>query len=201
MQNFLAAVSAATDIATMQAICLFIIGAGGALIRDITDDDGLQLPSINQGKFYAGFFGGALVGGVAGLLSGDSFIGALTAGFMGYSVILTALGGRTPEKEKEPETIQALIQRIAEKNKTDVKLAMAVAEAESSFNPKAEHKNADGSTDRGLYQINSKWHPEVSETQAYDPEFATEFFCKAVKNGNLSWWNSSKPRWIEKVYS
>ena len=81
------------------------------------------------------------------------------------------------------------------------KLALAVAEAESSFNPKAEHKNADGSADRGLYQINSKWHPEVSEAQAYDPEFATEFFCKAVKDGNLSWWNSSKPRWIEKVYS
>lgn len=201
MQTFLASISSAIDIASLNALCLFLIGALGALVRDVTDDDGLQLPSINQGKFYVGFLGGALIGGVAGLISGDSFLGALTAGFAGYSVILTALNGKITPITKKEETPQQIIERIAKKNKSDVKLALAVAEAESNFNPLATNKNADDSIDRGLYQINSKWHPEVKEEQAFDPEFATEFFCKAIKDGNLSWWNASKSRWIEKVYS
>jgi len=201
MNIFLANISSAVDILTLQAIALFLVGSLGALIRDITDDDGLQLPRITEGKFYLGFIGGAIVGGVAGLLSGDSFLGALTAGFAGYAVILSALGGCGTPTPKKEETAQETIERIAKKNKIDVKLALAVAEAESSFNSKAEHKNADGSADRGLYQINSKYHPEVTEEQAYDPEFATEFFCKAVKEGNLSWWNASKAKWIDKVYS
>lgn len=201
MQAFLASVASAVDIASFNALCLFLVGALGALVRDITDDDGLQLPTITQGKFYLGFLGGTLLGGVAGLLSGDSFLGALTAGFAGYSVIITALSGKMITTPKKQETTQEIIERVAKKNKTDVKLALAVAEAESNFNPQAINKNADDSIDRGLFQINSKWHPEVSDQQAFDPEFATEFFCKAVKDGNLTWWNSSKSKWIDKVYS
>jgi len=43
---------------------------------------------------------------------------------------------------------------------------------ESGGNPRAEHHDDDGSVDRGLVQINSQAHPEVSDAEAYDPGFA-----------------------------
>jgi len=197
----MAALVAATDIISLNALCLFLLGALGALIRDITDDGGLTLPSLEKGNFYLGFAGGMIIGGVAGLISGDGFISALTAGFTGYAIILAALGGPKIAAETKKETPQETITRIAKKNKTDEKLALAVAEAESSFNATAIHTNADGSRDRGLFQINSKYHPQVTDEQAFNAEFSAQFFCDAVKAGNLSWWNASKPKWIEKVYA
>lgn len=47
--------------------------------------------------------------------------------------------------------------------------AVAVALAESGGNPAATHTNANGSHDRGLWQINDQAHPEVSDAQAFDP--------------------------------
>jgi len=48
--------------------------------------------------------------------------------------------------------------------------AVAVALAESRCNPDATGTNTDGSRDRGLWQINSRWHPEVSDACAYDAQ-------------------------------
>ena len=45
--------------------------------------------------------------------------------------------------------------------------AVAVAWAESHGNPRARGNNP-GSYDRGLWQINSKWHPDVSDSCAYN---------------------------------
>lgn len=45
--------------------------------------------------------------------------------------------------------------------------AVAVAWAESRGNPGATGRNP-GSYDRGLWQINSKWHPDVSDSCAYN---------------------------------
>lgn len=199
IQNAVASIVSAVDITSLNALCVFFVGALGALIKDISDDGGLELPNLADGKFYLGSLGGMLIGGVAGLISGDSFIGALTGGYMGYGVIVAALGKLESKAVEVAADIPALIEKIAKKNKVDVKLALAVAEAESGFNVNAIRENAPDSIDRGLYQINSKWHPEVTEAQAFNPEFATQFFCEAVKNGNLSWWNASKPKWIDKV--
>lgn len=54
--------------------------------------------------------------------------------------------------------------------------ATAVAIRESGGDTAAYRdasKNKNGGNDRGLYQINSKWHPEVSDATAYDPVLAT----------------------------
>jgi len=199
--NAFASLASAVDIVSLNALCVFFVGALGALIKDISDDGGLELPNLADGKFYLGSLGGMLIGGVAGLISGDSFIGALTGGYMGYGVIVAALGKLETKAVEAAADIPALIEKIAKKNKVDVKLALAVAEAESGFNPAAVNTNTDGTRDRGLYQINEKWHPEVSDAQAFDPSYAAQFFCDAVKAGNLSWWNSSKSKWIDKIYS
>jgi soluble lytic murein transglycosylase-like protein len=77
----------------------------------------------------------------------------------------------------------------------DPDLALKVCQCESNFDPFAIRFNSNGSVDRGLYQINDYWHPEVSDEQAFNYEFSIDFFCQAVKAGNLYWWNSSKKCW------
>lgn len=51
-------------------------------------------------------------------------------------------------------------------------VAVAVALAESGGNPRAVGVNADRwrSRDRGLWQINDHWHPEVSDAVAFSPK-------------------------------
>ncbi|HEY9054814.1 MAG TPA: transglycosylase SLT domain-containing protein [Rectinemataceae bacterium] len=56
------------------------------------------------------------------------------------------------------------------KHRVPASLAFAIAYEESRFNPKALGKNP-GSVDRGLFQLNSITFPEMSETQAFDPEY------------------------------
>lgn len=50
--------------------------------------------------------------------------------------------------------------------------AVAVALAESSCNPSATNvqNNTPPSRDRGLWQINDYWHPEVDDACAYDAQ-------------------------------
>lgn len=49
-------------------------------------------------------------------------------------------------------------------------VAVAVMWAESGRWTKAYHVNDDGSIDRGLFQINDRAHPSVSDADAYDPK-------------------------------
>lgn len=51
----------------------------------------------------------------------------------------------------------------------DWTVSVAVAEAESAGWTRARHINTGCSVDRGLWQINSYWHPEVSDSCAFSP--------------------------------
>lgn len=64
--------------------------------------------------------------------------------------------------------------------------AVAIALAESGGNPTARGVNSDShhSVDRGLWQINSYWHREVSDAQAYSPGGAATAAFKISKSGN-----------------
>merc|ERR1711976_1993 len=64
-------------------------------------------------------------------------------------------------------------------------IAVAVALAESSGNCGATHHNSDthSTTDRGLWQINDYWHPECSDSCAYD--------CSCNAGCAVSVWQSS----------
>jgi len=102
------------------------------------------------------------------------------------------------QKQRRPdpaETIEEMIRRIANEEKVDEDLAVRVALCESNLDPKARRINRNGTIDRGLYQWNDFWHPEVSDEEAYDPEKATRLFCKAVREGHLNWWNASRSCW------
>merc|ERR1712170_184057 len=56
---------------------------------------------------------------------------------------------------------------ISAYGKSNCQTAVAVAMAESRGDCSAQYVNGPGSIDRGLWQINSYWHPECSDSCAY----------------------------------
>jgi hypothetical protein len=66
--------------------------------------------------------------------------------------------------------------------------AVAVALAESGGNPAAVNVNRDKwrSRDRGLWQINSHWHRDVSDADAFNPEAAARH-AHRISRGGRDW--------------
>jgi hypothetical protein len=177
------------------AISFLLAGALGALIKDIIQDNSIALPNIKDHTLQLGILGGIAIGAMAGYLIDGQFSTAFLAGYTGASVIEGLVVKHNKKEEESAPTIEEVIKKIAKEELVDPDLAIKVAECESKLDSKAIHINKDGSMDRGLYQINSKYHPEVSDEQAFNPEYATRFFCKAFKEGHLSWWNATKECW------
>ena len=70
--------------------------------------------------------------------------------------------------------------------------AIAISFAESSFIPHNILVNTGGSRDRGLWQINDKAHPGVSDACAFDPVCNASAACAISKNGtNWQAWSST----------
>ncbi len=68
----------------------------------------------------------------------------------------------------DPKVATAILHH-AEDYDISINLAFALAWAESSFNPWAINDNWGTSTDRGLFQLNSKSFPVLTEREFYDP--------------------------------
>src|SRR5690242_4461912 len=72
--------------------------------------------------------------------------------------------------------------------------AVAVAFAESTFNEKAVHRNSDGSTDYGLWQINSvHGFPELSSGAWADPAVNARLAYQVWKSQGWNAWSTHKP--------
>ncbi len=69
--------------------------------------------------------------------------------------------------------ISRLILRYADIHGVSASLAFSLAYAESRFVTTAVNRNA-SSIDRGLFQLNSRSFPELTEAQFFDPEINTE---------------------------
>lgn len=100
-----------------------------------------------------------------------------------------------------PKSITDIIIEVCLTNGVEPELGIAVATCESGLNPRATLYNPPSqSTDRGLYQINSVYHSEVTDQSAFDPAIATKYFCDAVKAGKLiAYWSASKKCWSSKL--
>jgi soluble lytic murein transglycosylase-like protein len=72
------------------------------------------------------------------------------------------------------ETIARVILDNASMNDVAPPLAFALAWEESHFQPKAVNRNAT-STDRGLYQLNNKAFPKLTEKDFYNPETSARY--------------------------
>lgn len=183
-----------------------LCGILGALSKDIFIDNAIELPKKNGEKLVLGSLGGLIIGAIVGVLLDGSPLNAFMAGFTGIAIIQSLIENKhstfqvlEPENDTKEEITREklieLIKQTAKKYGINQNLAVKVAECESNLNPQAININAPDSIDRGLYQINSKWHPHITDEQAFDPQFSTNFFCEAVKAGNLKWWDASKKCW------
>jgi len=65
-------------------------------------------------------------------------------------------------------------------------IARCIAAAESSWRIDARAGNEDSSVDRGLFQINSRWHPSVSDDEAFDLH-ANVSYAHALSRGGTDW--------------
>jgi len=176
-------------------LILFIAGAVGALVKEILEDNKIVLPKKINGELCLGFLGSVFIGGVVGYLVDNDPVTAALAGFTGLSAIESLLLKKNSQIDLGKITIAAIIRSVAATEEVDPDLAVKVAKCESNLSPTAVNMNRDGSQDRGLFQINDKFHPEVSNQEAFDIVLSTRFFCKAFKAGNLSWWNCTKDCW------
>lgn len=91
--------------------------------------------------------------------------------------------------------IISIIREIAKEYDVNPELAIRIAKCESNLIPKAVRINQNGTIDRGLYQWNDFYHPEITNECAFNIRCSTTAFCKAVKNGNINWWFASKQCW------
>lgn len=67
--------------------------------------------------------------------------------------------------------------------------ALCIAKNESGFRPDALYVNKTGSRDRGVFQINDKYHPHVTDAQAYDVDFSIKYAYKLRMDwGNWNAW-------------
>lgn len=71
-----------------------------------------------------------------------------------------------------------------------------ICQCESQFNIRAKLVNSPTSIDRGLFQWNNRYHPEITDVIAYDPEKATRLACKAILNKQAhALWSASEKCW------
>jgi hypothetical protein len=68
-------------------------------------------------------------------------------------------------------------------------LALWIVQHESSFDP--TRKGDDGNS-RGLWQISSIYHPEVSDACAFDPSCSTQWSLAWIAKGNVMQWSSRR---------
>lgn len=90
-----------------------------------------------------------------------------------------------------PEWVKPLLIQASQKYGIPTEVLSSVAKAESGFNPQSKQS---GGLGRGLFQLDLGQQP-VTEQQAFDPVFATNYAAQMLKNGydrNGSWYNSAR---------
>ena len=65
-------------------------------------------------------------------------------------------------------------------------VAQCIAGAESGWRRDALNLNPDGSRDRGVFQINSRWHETMPDAEAFDP-VANVRYAYLVSDGGRDW--------------
>lgn len=107
-----------------------------------------------------------------------------------------------------PEWAKPMITSLAQKYGVNTFVLSSQIRNESGFNPTARGYNRDKygnviSTDRGIAQINDYWHPEISNKQADDPQWAMDWMARTMaekfkRHGDwgkaLSEYNTGNPR-------
>lgn len=80
----------------------------------------------------------------------------------------------------------AIVAKNAGFREVGLQVAVAIALAESRGDPNAAPTNKDGSKDRGLWQINNRYHKEVSDACAFNPDCAAKAVYR-ISSGGVNW--------------
>lgn len=97
-----------------------------------------------------------------------------------------------PEVTKTIETVEQMVDRvIKETNFKWPSYLKRLINCESRWNPNTTNvhgNNPSTSKDRGLLQINSHWHSEITDEQAYSPEWSVRWAIKMINDGKQGQW-------------
>ena len=94
--------------------------------------------------------------------------------------------------ETPEENAADTILRICKEQNVDWLMCIRVADYESRLDRYFKERMKDNSYDRGVFAINSKHCPEVSDECAFNVECSTLYFTKEVKEGRISKWLGAK---------
>ncbi len=91
-----------------------------------------------------------------------------------------------------PEQYKPILEALSKKYGIDTYVLSSQINHESGWNPAARGNNGT-SYDRGLAQINNYWHPEITDSQADNPQFALDWMAKtmAEKKNRLGDWGKA----------
>lgn len=82
-------------------------------------------------------------------------------------------------------TLQEKAEMVAEQFDISTSTLAALITSESHWDA-----SADNGHDRGLVQISREYHPEISDYEAFDPDFALAWAAERIKNGHIDEWVS-----------
>lgn len=99
----------------------------------------------------------------------------------------------------EKPTIKGLIYLYANQYHVSPLKMLKIVKYESRFNPNAigDMKLKCPSTglpvrSRGIVQISECYHPEVTDSEAFDPDFSIQFLAKYISEGKCHEWSTCK---------
>ena len=84
---------------------------------------------------------------------------------------------------------RAYVQSASKSAGVNPRVAEWIVSHESRHHPEA---TGDGGESRGLWQINKAWHPEVSDTCAYDVTCSTDWSLDRIRAGYVDEWSTWK---------
>ncbi len=85
---------------------------------------------------------------------------------------------------------ESVFKEASMKYKVPWRLLVAQDIIESRLNQYATNYNINGSWDRGIAQINSLAHPNISMFQAFNPVFAINWQARQLAKWNGDWWDA-----------
>lgn len=95
------------------------------------------------------------------------------------------------ESPATPETIEGMIRSKAHSNNLDEEKIIFVARCESQIEPRSIgdghltcSRTGEQVSSRGIWQINNCAHPEISDEQAFDPMWSTDWAMEVFKKGD-----------------
>ncbi len=94
---------------------------------------------------------------------------------------------------QEEKMVQIMSEVARQEQYDNPELLIAIARAESRFDPNV--RGEQDPRDRGLFQINSYYNPQVTDECAFDPWCSSRWTVQELQEGRAWKWNASRYKW------